>query len=691
MKMASNSWTDLGIQHLSESVFVGLCHIVGTSQQVTMRRELLQMDNAMSNQVDMISIYKIKLMTSGSYMEGFRLKGSDLDMMYWPTDHNIIWDLDQTKNYDLNRKTLILCDCSESPPGFALLELLTQTDSCIIENACIRINDRLYISSSKFRSIVDFPGFREHGPCGNGVIEELECDIAPCFVCDIWPPPAFQWRNRRHSWPPPPIIDEIVRKGCHFVAVGHKLGNHTDKEWRISFSLAEQCLVSYMNHCQFLTYGLLKLFLKECINSGLSEEDKLLCSYHMKTAVFWGIQLNIMPCWCPQNLLQCFWVCFKLILKWVYEGICPNFFIPENNMFLSNIHGQAQKELFIRLHRLYEKGLVSLLHSSSIKSHVISVLQNPRHPVCTDEHTLISRVVFEVQLFNEIGRYNLPTGELHRCMIFLNDVGRLITLSLTQYQKLMLQTKAASILQSTSFHLLNGLTESIPFEVDTSTCMNKVIYLTNKRSLYMLKLASKFGFISDMLYIAMYYYKTFRYFEALTVIRATKVKLAQPYVVYGLQVNAQRYSEAVGNLPLSTTMRKAVAWDIVLNNNICYIKELLPEQHSGIQCRFPVLRIPLYVLLHMLEVLCYRHVDPVRTQRALDDLKDLVHPDKETNTLRNGKDISWEILGICQQVTGNYHAALHSYQQSLKQKIFNKIQAATLMRIQQVMDLIHRV
>ncbi|XP_062608670.1 uncharacterized protein LOC134270467 [Saccostrea cucullata] len=694
--MASSSWIDLGIQHLSESVFLGLCHKVGTSQQVTMRREILDMEVILKNQVMRTRENdrdKIETIISGSYREGFRLEGSDIDIMMWPPDHNIIWDLDQAQNYDLNRKTLILCDCSESPPGFALLELLTGTRWGNLMDACIRINDRLYISSSKFRRIPysSSTEFKEHGPCGNGFFGVAEYDIALCLVCNFWPPPAFQWRQSHHSWPPPPIIDEIVRKGCHFVAVGHKLGNHTDKEWRISFSLAEQYLVSSMNHCQFLTYGLLKLFLKECMNSGLSEEDKLLCSYHMKTVVFWVIQLNIMPCWCPQNFLQCFWVCFKLILKWVYEGICPNFFIPENNMFLSNIHGKAQRELFIRLHEIYEKGLACLLYSPSIRSHVIRVLQNPMQSVCIEEHPLISRVVFEVILFREISHCDIPIGDLHHCMMSLDAVGRLITLSLTQYQKLILQTNTASILQSTAFYLLNSLTESVPFEVDTSTCRNKVIYLTDKRSLHMMKLAAKFGFISDRLFIVMYFYKRFRYLEALIVTKKVKIMLEQPYVVYRGRVNAWRYSEDVGNLPLSTKMRKAVAWDISLNNKMCYINELVPEQQSGLQWNYPVLYVPLYVLLHMLEILCYRHVDPVRTQRALNDLQYLVHHDPGSYIYEEQKDISWEILGICQQITGNYQAALYSYRQSLTQKTFHKIQTATLMRIQQIMDLINRV
>lgn len=100
-----------------------------------------------------------------------------------------------------------------------------------------------------------------------------------------------------------------------------------------------------MNHTQFLTYGLLKLFLKKTINKGLKDEDELLSSYHIKTVMFWAIQKNTQHDWCPQHLLAGFWMCFKLLLKCIYDGTCPNFFIPQNNLFLTNIHGAAQKKI----------------------------------------------------------------------------------------------------------------------------------------------------------------------------------------------------------------------------------------------------------------------------------------------------------------------------------------------------------
>ncbi|XP_062578691.1 uncharacterized protein LOC134240631 [Saccostrea cucullata] len=662
------------MQHLSESVFVEMCHIVGFSHMVIMRREMADIMDVILNQVT--TTKRVTMMTSGSYREGFRLEGSDVDVMLWPNDHTVIWDLDMAQNYDLYRNTLILCDCSDSQPGFALLELLTPTHQESVKNACMRINKRLYISSSKYRQIkcsVSIPTFKEHGPCGSGVIMGAEYDHAQCFVSDFWPPPASKWIDRCHSWPPSYVVEDIVRNGCHFVAIGHKLGKHADKEWRISFSLADQKLIYSINHCQFLTYGMLKLFLKECINKELREEDKCLCSYHMKTAVFWAIQQNTVSHWHPQNILECFWICFKIILKWVYEGVCPNFFIPENNMFLSNIHGEAQTNLFLTLHKFFEKGLVSLIQ---IQCSMPSGLQN--------EHILISKVLFEIDLFDELYGRSLPTIDLNKCMRFFNAVEKLIFSPLSQYQILMLQKLAVTILQKTAYMLYN-LTVFAPFKGYTSSIVNKQVYLAYKASSHMLKLAAKFGCISDLLYIAMFNYKILRYNEALSVIEMAKVKLAQPYVMYILNkdINAKMYilRETIWRQSWSTKMKHAVAYDIEFENAIFYINELVPEQQSGSRCKQSELLIPLYVFIHMLEILCYRHGDPVSAGTVLNVLQNLVHNDQGVSTHAYHRDISWQVLGICQQVTGNYQSALYSYEQSFRQETQNYIQIAALMRI----------
>uniref|UniRef100_K1PXG1 Uncharacterized protein n=1 Tax=Magallana gigas TaxID=29159 RepID=K1PXG1_MAGGI len=175
--------------------------------------------------------------------------------------------------------------------------------------------------------------------------------------------------------------------------------------------------------------------------------------------------------------------------------------------------------------------------------------------------------------------------------------------------------------------------------------------------------------------------ETHRYREALSVLEITKVKLAQPYLMYESHVDRERFTEAVGGQSWSTKMRQAVAKNVILDNKKCYIHELIPEQQCSKQMSELNLYIPPSVLLHMLEFISSRHVDTMRAQAALDDLQVLVHHDQGLYVPICLRDISWEILGICQHIAGNLQSALYSYQQSLKQLPQNEIQTATRQRI----------
>nr|XP_034337273.1 uncharacterized protein LOC117692708 isoform X2 [Crassostrea gigas] len=426
------------MQHVSESMFRGLSLIVGTSQQVAIRRETNDIEEMVSRQ---IGVNGLSTMLSGSRREGFRLKGSDFDVMVWPNEIRVATDVSQSVYYDDSFNTvLLLSDSSESPPGFTLLQLMIPTEAADLNRdfpLFEKMHGNFYISCSFYKkwlrevSLSTPHILTEHGPCGNAIIYGTEWDLAPCFVCDFWPPSASSWIERCHSWPDPEIVDDIVRGGCHFVAIGHPLGQHEHLEWRISFSQAEQKCVYAMNHSQFLTYGLLKLFLKEVINQQHQETNELLCSYHMKTAVLWAIQQNTLTHWCPQNLLVGFWTCFKLLIKWVYEGFCPNFFIPKNNLFLSKIYGSSQKSLFLQMHEWYRKGFGCLLQCSSISSCIIDVMYNPRLSILIDENVMCCEADYDKELLNAINLLNISMEKLPRALWI---VEQLIGSHLTQYQ-----------------------------------------------------------------------------------------------------------------------------------------------------------------------------------------------------------------------------------------------------------------
>ena len=303
------------------------------------------------------------------------------------------------------------------------------------------------------------------------------------------------------------------------------------------------------------------------------------------------------------------------------------------------------------------------------------VLCNPRLFVCPDLLTPISEVMLDKELFREI--YNddfFLERKQYSYIEFLHVVEQLISFRTpsTQCQIIMLQKCTATILQRYAFTLHDMCTNI--------SGGNKQMHLAVKMSCYMLKLAAKFGFVSDLFYIAMYFYKAFRHREALTVIEMTKARLTQPGLMYWDHVDPEKYTEAVGGRSWSYKLKHAVASNIKLYNHICYINELLPEQQSSTLNHELLLLIPPFILLHLLEFLCCRHVDPMRAQAALDDLQVLVHHDQGVLVPVLFRDISWEILGICQQMTGNHEAALYSYTQSLGQFPFHKIHTATTHR-----------
>lgn len=99
---------------VSESVFVGMCYVVGTSQQIAIRRASYDINEMVTRRVA-TNDEEIK-MFSGSDREGFRMARSDIDIMLWPNDHRVIMDLSESEYYNTAITTFILSDSSESPP-----------------------------------------------------------------------------------------------------------------------------------------------------------------------------------------------------------------------------------------------------------------------------------------------------------------------------------------------------------------------------------------------------------------------------------------------------------------------------------------------------------------------------------------------------------------------------------------------
>ena len=179
--------------------YFGLCQLFGTPMQVAIRRETSDIKEIFES----CSLREeFQRMNSGSRREGFRLKGSDYDIMKWPTNHRVIWFKSMSQRYT-DKHTLLQSDSSESPPGFTLLKMLRPEDSSLYLPV-----SKVVVGSCEFRRHTRqfiIQGSREHGPCHTTVHHGTELDWVTCLACDSWPPSASSWitRSRSLSWPIP--------------------------------------------------------------------------------------------------------------------------------------------------------------------------------------------------------------------------------------------------------------------------------------------------------------------------------------------------------------------------------------------------------------------------------------------------------------------------------------------------------
>ncbi|XP_062593966.1 uncharacterized protein LOC134255449 [Saccostrea cucullata] len=667
------------IPRLSEVLYVGLCRKIGTTTEVAIRRDVMDMKEMINTPVQMY--IGCRYIDTGSFREGFRFHSSDQDIMYWSVNHKIINNISQFTIYDASKHTIILMEDTDTPPGFVRLRLLTQPRDYFINSAVVSLNGIHYLSNllwkekwlQKIKEMKAIKNVEGHGPCLTGYVGDIENDYALCFISKHWTKITSNWIERSHeyTWPPEYVLTEILKSGFHCVAIGNDiLSPSYELEWRLSFSRAEQKLVCTMNHAQFLCYGLLKIFLKEVINHSIREP--LLCSYHIKTTMFWIIPLETIQ-WYPNNLLNCFWKCFKYLIHCVYRGEFPNFFIPQNNMFSNKVIGSNRICLLEQLNQYYRMGVSCLLLSPTLRS----ILEPALRTSSFSDH-FVEGHVKSVEEIDTLARFELfslsfSNSSYQQIVTQLKSVERLLQFSFSPYQTLTLQYCTAQTLIDMVF-----------IAAQSSSCStNKERSGLERTFCKILKLAGKIGFVSDLLYLALYYYRIGRYHGTVKLIPVIRKRLSQPFIMYEI-LDVEGY-KAVCSLSLSQRMKIVWARNLTFNVSVLYIEEFLLEQQEAEKNGRPSLYISPFLTLEWLSVLSYYRLgNQSLYQQSLSDLKTLLLYDDGTYMPTKTKDLSWQILGICQHVLGDLHGALHSYRESLKQEPCHKIQKATETRISYV-------
>ena len=615
---------------------------------------------------------------SGSRAEGLRFRSSDDDWMCLYRGIKVIPSDSYMTIYDSNT-TLLLMENEMTKPGFTLLKRIGEsTNQWVIRSTESILNGR-YLSCKRWREL--HTGFYfghafTHGPCTSGTRGPHEFDFAFCLQCDFWPTNAQDCIRRLHQccWPSHDTILSIVNDGVLFVPIGAKQSIFENTEWRMSFSLAEKKLIHAMNHTQFLCYGLLKIFLKEAIDA-YPENKGLLCSYFLKTSLFWEITTAV-NLWNSSTLLPCFWKCFNRILQWVSCSYCPNFFTPQNNMFAGKIQGTNRDKLLRHLGTLHSEGYRCLLRCRSVAEYMSPITFRPTVALSSEPSNSWIAVNIMIEWSNLLQRlifnYEKDTKRI-RCFI-LHQLA--ITVS-NSHQRFLLRNWLGRTLIPICMSESNDI-------LAQGLCNRSHYGNLTKR----LKMMQRFavGSFGPMLYQAMLCYKAGKYNQALRLVQLSKEKMSSPVSIYyghHRKVTEAEYRQAGGeNLPIATMLRRHIILDIVVENDQ-YIPELYIEGHGSNKdfVLSPIANPPI-ISAFFLQYLCQKRLGcQLEADEALYELSLLVQHDDGQYIHELLRGISWQLLGICQQMNGDDSAACRSYLTALQQDNIVELTVASCIRL----------
>ncbi|VDI73421.1 Hypothetical predicted protein [Mytilus galloprovincialis] len=323
-----------------------------------------------------------KVIHSGSKGEGLDLKGSDLDLMCINADFKVYES--ETEIVHGGLTIPLIMNTVETQPCFTQLCFLNNDHpfSQILSQKThlgymLSNEDYKQLCMHFFNLILANNYMKIHGPCLSDISDQI--DLAYCLQCNKWICQAQPWvRRPRTAWPSPEIISKMTSCGVLFVPIGCKGSVNENLEWRISFSVAEKFLIFSFSHTQFLCYALMKILLKEIIEQN-ADLKGLLCSYFLKTLMFW-ISEELEPnVWRPDNIIPCFMACIQRLLYCVRYSNLPHYFIPENNLFYSRFNAMSKAKLSTILQNVYDQGINCFASSETLQDYQTQIyhITNP--------------------------------------------------------------------------------------------------------------------------------------------------------------------------------------------------------------------------------------------------------------------------------------------------------------------------
>ena len=163
--------------------------------------------------------------------------------------------------------------------------------------------------------------------------ERYQVDTAIALKCSTWPIIATNWvtRKRESNWPSDTLIKRCVKDGCCFVPKSIE-DSTTNTEWRVSFVEAESTVMKSLTRIQKSCYRIFKAIWR--VGFRLPAE-KYVQSYHIKTIFLWYCEKVKSEQFSKELIVSRIFELLHYLRKCLIEKNCPQYFIPESNLFAS--------------------------------------------------------------------------------------------------------------------------------------------------------------------------------------------------------------------------------------------------------------------------------------------------------------------------------------------------------------------
>ena len=638
---------------LNQRLYERLLDVVGTEYDVQCRRDIFRYMGKVNGLGDRDSVS----ISAGSLSEGLDLKGSDEDILLVLKNIDVVSA--NSNNTKDNETVHVRMEMDKKRPGYACL-LLSDEEERMVNNTsttdrseiiCIKRSleksgKKYIVSSARFRGQFIYPGAETHGPC----VTDGVYDFAIGLQGTIWPHVALEriLTSKSKTWLSPTFAAKLFSSGCNYVPVGPK-HYYSGTLWRVSFVQAEKLMVFAMQHVQVLCYGLLKIVLKERIAPRLPSEDSI-CSYFLKTCMFWLIEEtdNDQQCWSKDNLFLCYNMCLDKLIEWVSKCFCPNYILPENNMFIGKVTS-SNKDIILRvLQDVKQQGHNELERCTSLGTYATETVYIPNEQ---------REARLDFLVFRTLHVYPFDETDL------VKEAMRNLELELDQ----PLNQFAAGILvslRSSLFQELAQMTDALESSKDNEQ-------QRRQRKTYLLE-GCRADRLTGLTLLASFHYTNGCYYSALEILSTVMQTLRGSSGV--IERRKHEYSNEEVNWYLDNFCGRGFSLEKKLQSatlrNIVLLDKsaILPEEFQPeANCYRPLHLVPLIVYAHALQYLCFsRTKNSGSASNTLEQMEDVI--EKRYFISQSHLSTSLTFLGACHEVNGNLETASEYYSVALKTK-----------------------